>query len=222
MHYYIYLDESGDLGWQFEQPYKQGGSSRYLTLAYLIIPQSKIQKPKRIVRKLYEKYKINPANEKKGADLGTGQREYFVNSILDFLEKNDDCKCGTITVKKENVLEHIRNDGNKLYNYMLNLVLVHKIKDADNVNLVRDNRSIKVQSGNSLIDYLQTQIWFEQNGKALLKDDPQESHNNLNIMLIDWVSNTMWSYYELRREENFDKLRAKLEVRELFFAPQKK
>jgi len=32
----IFVDESGDLGWQFNDPYRAGGSSRYLTLACLI------------------------------------------------------------------------------------------------------------------------------------------------------------------------------------------
>jgi hypothetical protein len=33
----IYLDESGDLGWRFDKPYRYGGSSRYLTIVSLII-----------------------------------------------------------------------------------------------------------------------------------------------------------------------------------------
>ena len=34
----IYVDESGDLGWQFDQPFRAGGASRYLTVACLIVP----------------------------------------------------------------------------------------------------------------------------------------------------------------------------------------
>lgn len=37
----IYLDESGDTGWKFELPYRNGGSSRYLTIAALIAPSEK-------------------------------------------------------------------------------------------------------------------------------------------------------------------------------------
>jgi hypothetical protein len=33
----IYLDESGELGWKFDAPYRKGGSSRYLTIASLVI-----------------------------------------------------------------------------------------------------------------------------------------------------------------------------------------
>jgi hypothetical protein len=36
----LYLDESGDLGWTLDKPYQAGGSSRYLTIATLIIPKT--------------------------------------------------------------------------------------------------------------------------------------------------------------------------------------
>jgi hypothetical protein len=46
----LYLDESGDLGWKFDKPYRDGGSSRYLTIATLIIPQNLSHLPKRIIK----------------------------------------------------------------------------------------------------------------------------------------------------------------------------
>jgi len=36
----VYVDESGDLGWEFAQPFRQGGSSRYLTIASLLVPKT--------------------------------------------------------------------------------------------------------------------------------------------------------------------------------------
>lgn len=33
----VYLDESGDLGWKFDAPYRSGGSSRYLTIAAIAV-----------------------------------------------------------------------------------------------------------------------------------------------------------------------------------------
>lgn len=48
----IYLDESGDLGWSLDKPYKNGGSSRYLTLAAVIVPTAKSHVITRVVRGL--------------------------------------------------------------------------------------------------------------------------------------------------------------------------
>src|ERR1035441_5537034 len=73
-----------------------------------------------------------------------------------------------IVVKKENVQAHIRTDSNKLYNYMIRLALLDKMAKHDVVTLVPDPRSIKVQSGNSLHDYLQMQLWFEKKATTKL------------------------------------------------------
>jgi hypothetical protein len=50
----IYMDESGDLGWKFDAPYRKGGSSRFLTIAFIICPSNKSHKLDRIVRRIYE------------------------------------------------------------------------------------------------------------------------------------------------------------------------
>lgn len=42
-------------------------------------------------------------------------------------------KYNSITVRKENVKEHIRADENKLYNYMINLSLVNEMAKHDEV-----------------------------------------------------------------------------------------
>lgn len=65
----IYLDESGDLGWVLNKPYRHGGSSRYLTIAYVACPPEKKHLLKRIVRKVYERTKTDPKTELKGSAL---------------------------------------------------------------------------------------------------------------------------------------------------------
>jgi len=47
MHIYVYLDESGDEGWNFSHPYQQGGSSKYLSVGYIILPSEKKHIPKK-------------------------------------------------------------------------------------------------------------------------------------------------------------------------------
>ena len=53
---YIFADESGDLGWTLDKPYRAGGSSRHLTVASVCVPPEKRHLPKRVVRDLYKKY----------------------------------------------------------------------------------------------------------------------------------------------------------------------
>ena len=89
------------------------------------------------------------------------QQEHIIARTIQMLGKEPHAHLGAITVRKEHVADHIRQDGNKLYNYMMGLGLLDDIRKFQHVNLIRDNRSVKVRSGNSIGDYLQTKLWFE-------------------------------------------------------------
>lgn len=111
----LYLDESGDLGWKFDKPYRDGGSSRYLTIATLIIPQNLSHLPKRIIREIYTDRKQPTTRELKGKDLSKREKQKFVNLVVELPRRNPSIQAIVITVKKENVQDHIRTDANKLY-----------------------------------------------------------------------------------------------------------
>ena len=124
----VYVDESGDLGWNFDRPYRRGGSSRYLTIAFLLVPQELSHLPKRIIKRLYSKRKKSTKSELKGSNLKLAEKIYFANEVIKLLEKHPQIEVLAMTVKKENVQVHIRQDPNKLYNYMISLILLDKIK----------------------------------------------------------------------------------------------
>lgn len=213
----IYLDESGDLGWTLDRPYRKGGSSRYLTIAKLIIPKTKKQYPKRIVRKLYNKKNWNPTNELKATHLNNNDREYISKKAINLLNTHIDMKLCAITVNKKNVQNHIRKDSNKLYNYMIRLSLLDYIKDYSHVTFIPDNRTIKVKSQNSLHEYLQTYLWFEMNSNTILNNCPEESSRALNLQFIDYIANIIWRKYEFKDDKAFNLLRYNIYFKELFF-----
>src|SRR6266851_3280694 len=100
----IYLDESGDLGFEFAMPYRAGGSSRFLTIGALCVPPAKKHLPKRVVKELYEKFGWNTANEKKWADMSRSARTEFATRARDLCDKHPDIYLHAITVKKEKVM----------------------------------------------------------------------------------------------------------------------
>ena len=193
---HVFLDESGDLGWTFHRPYRQGGSSRYLTLAFLVAHQNKCKYPKRIAKKIAQERGIPHGHELKGSELPKSSLLRFAQMAAKMVVDHPDIAICTITVKKENVQAHIQTDPNKLYNYMLNLSLPDYVKAHPEVVLSPDPRSIKVASGNSMVDYLQTQLWFEHNSCTHLVHSPLESHTSLAIQFVDVISHIAWSYHE--------------------------
>ncbi len=164
----VYVDESGDLGWDFSAPYRSGGSSRYLTIAALCVPSDKKHIPKRAIKDLYQKFKWSTSVEKKWNQMTPAERGAFASVVEAMCNKHPEIHLHAITVKKERVEAHIRNDCNKLYNYMIRLCILDCMATQDQVVFIPDPRSIKVQSGNSLHDYLQTELWFTLKVKTKL------------------------------------------------------
>ena len=145
------------------------------------------------------------------------QKNIVSGKIARLMRENRSLLLGAITVKKENVKPHIREDGNKLYNYMIGLSILDNIKDLTDVEMIRDKRSVKVKSGNSCIDYLNIKLAFDLDSATKLIDIPTESHTELNLIFIDWVANFVWSSYEDNKNEPFNRLKESLKIKELFF-----
>jgi hypothetical protein len=213
----VYLDESGDLGWTFYKPYRHGGSSRYLTISVLIVPKDLSHLPKRIIKKTYQQKNISTSVELKGKDLTRDEKIKFSNRVIGLLNRNPSIKICTITVKKENVQPHIQMDSNKLYNYMVNFILLDEIKNFSTIDFIPDPRTIKVASGNSLVDYLQTKLWFEFNSATIIRHTPMESQMNNNLKFADFISNIVWSRYEDNKSNPYNILKPYITSKHLFF-----
>lgn len=213
----IYFDESGDLGFNFTKPYREGGSSRFLTVASLCTPPEKKHIPKRVVKKLYKKFGWNPANEKKWADMSGSARTEFATRAREMCDQHTDICIHAITVKKPNVMAHIRNDSNKLYNYMTRLSLLDYMAPHDLVTMIPDPRSIKVESGNSLHDYLQIELWFTKQVETTLTTLPQDSQHCLGLQFADMAAGLVHSHYEDDERPNFATLCPRIQLLRLYF-----
>lgn len=214
----IYLDESGDLGWKFDAPYRRGGSSRHLTIASLVVSPEKSHLPKRLIQKLYKKFNWPTRIEKKWADMSLDERIWFSQKANELRLRNpDDIRYLSITVKKENVQSHIRKDANKLYNYMIGLSLLNEMSRHDNILFVPDPRSIKVESGNSLHDYLQTQLWFENQASTNLTTQPSDSAASRNVQFSDMLSGIVQGHFEDGNSQPWNSLRMSISYKTLFF-----
>lgn len=213
----IYLDESGDLGWKFDAPYRKGGSSRYLTISALCVPTEKKHLPKRVIKRLYDKFNKATNDELKWAAMNSDERKYFAEQAHKLCLNHSDISFRAIVVKKENVLAHIRSDGNKLYNYMIKLLLIDFMAQFDVVTLIPDPRSIKVQSGNSLHDYLQTELWFTNKANTNLITMPMDSKVCLGLQFSDMLAGIVQSRHEDNFAGVFQLLQGKISVKPLFF-----
>lgn len=214
MHFY--LDESGDLGWKFHKPYRFGGSSRYLTIGVLQIPGEKAHLTKRLIKKLYKKYSWDTSKEKKWSEMKDLERKEFALQARKMVVKHPDIRYWAMVVKKQNVQAHIREDVNKLYNYMIKLLLTKEMSRHSKVRFVPDPRSIKVESGNSLHDYLQAELWFEHEVSTTVITAPEDSNMNINVQFADMLSGVVQHHFEDTRSVPYQQLRGKIQLKRLY------
>jgi hypothetical protein len=123
----------------------------------------------------------------------------------------------SMTVRKQNVQPHIREDSNKLYNYMISKLLLNEMAKYEEVTFVPDPRTIKVKSGNSLPDYLVTQLWFEKQVTTKLNYQPISSDQSLNLQFADMLSGCVQSHFEDTNSTNFNLLKDHISYKVLFF-----
>lgn len=180
-------------------------------------PSEKKHLLQRIVVDVYRRTEYNPKKELKGSSLSVADKCFFAEKVRKLVSMNPDIVIGAITVNKSKVQQHIREDANKLYNYMIRLAVLPLIKEQPIINLIRDNKTVKVKSGHSLIDYLQTTIWFELLSRTKIIDIPSDSKKVKNLIFIDWVNNLIWGKYEDDNTKAYDILRSVISSKELFF-----
>jgi hypothetical protein len=217
MSHKVYLDETGDLGWKLNLPNGRGGSSRFITISFVIVPDGKEHLTKRIVKNVYNKFGLDPSSEIKGCNLYPAIQNEFANQVIGLLTRNPDIILKSVTTKKQNVNPNIRKDGNILYNYMIERSLLYHISKFDSIKLVRDNKTVKVKSQNSLADYLKVSLAFRRNSSAELIDIPSESHTCKNLIFIDWFSYIAWSYFETNKNHPFLELSPHVLTQRMFF-----
>lgn len=213
----IYLDESGDLGWTLTKPYGQGGSSRHLTIGALVVPEQKKHLPGRVIRDLYDAFRWDTSNEKKWSDMSKKARAAFVARALKLKQQHPDIGYYAIVVNKSKVLPHMQTDPNLLYNYMIKLLLVKEMGKHPAVTLIPDPRSIKVQSGNSMHDYLQINLWYTENVPTALTTLQQDSKKTLPLQFADMLCGVVQGHYEHSRSDPLNGLRQCICLKELFF-----
>lgn len=214
MRHLIYLDESGDLGWSLDRPYKKGGSSQYLTIACVLLPESKLSSIERIVRGFYKKRKRSTDNELKSIDLSSKEKSEFIRAMVKLKDK-DTKNCiqfFAITIKKSRAKNKLRGDANSLYNYAIKRLLIDEISKYEYVDFIPDNRCEKTNARWNMPEYIQQML----NEKALevpIKNKqcnitPMDSKYNLALQFVDYYVAMVWASHEFNdnRIVEFEKM----------------
>lgn len=132
---YIFLDESGDLGFDFSKK----GTSKYFVINVLVASQltpiaSAIQRT--VKSKLRQKKKTRHIDELKGSNTTLSIKHYFHRQLI----KYDDWYLQTIVLDKSTLVNNsaLKNDIDRLYNLLAKNVL-HGINISTNERVIQLN-----------------------------------------------------------------------------------
>lgn len=100
---------------------------------------------------------------------------------------------------------------------MVRVLLVEEMARHAKVDFVPDPRSVKLESGSSMHDYLSTWLGFELRARTVLRTQSVESRYSKNLQFTDMLSGVVHSHFEFGRSECFDIIAPALRLQRLYF-----
>lgn len=190
---FIFLDESGDLG------FKNKKSSKYFIITCLF-SENKRQIEK-IVKKTHSE--LNKKLKKKTGILHSSKEKPVIRKRLLRRLVKTNCLIMTIYLNKEKVYTKLHNEKQVLYNFVVNILLdrIYSkkiIPTKDKIYLIASKRETNKFLNNNFKNYLNSQVRNRHKSdlSVLIKTPYEEKA----LQAVDFVS---WSVF--RKYENGDK-----------------
>lgn len=215
MHY-LYLDESGDLGFDFvnRKP------SKYFTICIVVCPnkQSKSNIEKAVKRTLrnkinYKSKKHRLVQELKGVSTTLTVKKYFYKQL-----KDTDFAIYALTLNKIRVFEELVNRKPRVYNWISRLLLenieLRKIEDRISFTLDKSKGSRGIKEFNS---YIRNHLESEIKPNVPLDIYHKDSKDIYCLQAADLFAWGIRRQYEKRDEEWYTIFKSKVLFDDVYF-----
>ena len=201
---YLYLDESGDLGFDFfaKRP------SNYFTVTVMLVQgtENRDKIAKAVKRTMQNKLPRNEGVELKGSKQSIEVKKYFYRHI-----EATSFGLYALTLNKRRVYNHLSREKDRVYNFIARQVLdVIPFGNASvRVGLVID-RSKSKKEIKEFNDYLIRQLEGKIDPNVPLDIDHHLSHEDLLLQAVDLFSWGVFRKYERDDMEWFDVFKSKI------------
>ena len=202
---YIFLDESGDLGFDF----KKKRTTKYFIVTFLFINEKRpIEKIIRnIHRGLRKKYRM------KTSILHAHKEEPITCSRFCKKLTEKDCKIMTIYLNKRKVYTKLQDEKHVLYNYVTNILLdrimTKKLVDkTKKIYLIASRRETNKFLNDNFKDYLKNKV--KGNYKVDIKIEIKTPYEEKGLQAVDFVSWAIFKKYEYRDDSYYNIIRNKI------------
>ena len=188
----VYLDESGNLG-------RRG---RFFVICALM-PEN----PKRIKNIIKgwiaELRKTNNIilDELKSSFLKFPEKQ----KILQKLAKKDDFHCSYVVGDKKHIDPNLLKVNNVCFNYLASHLFKPILKGTnEDVQVIIDNRSVKVSSKNSLKDYIKLEGLTKWGFNKKITFEYKDSRDSKNLQAVDLIANVVYGRYTYNKKHLYN------------------
>jgi hypothetical protein len=200
----VYLDESGDLGFQ-----GKSGSSKYIIITLLFIETGRMIRY--LMKKVRKDLKIPKHIEIKGYNLFPWKLTKTIKLLSD-----QKFPIYSIIVKKSNVYTTSSAEPDRFYNFLVKEILQQAITElnitsADHLTLVADDKTRKKFWGLDFIPYLERE--FNNINLKVRTEDSKAA----GIGAVDVISYAIQRLYESNDLSYFRIIKDKVTVRQYLF-----
>lgn len=205
MSQYIFLDESGDLGFN---PKKK--NSQYFVVTIL---STKNKNPiEKIVKNVHASLRKKVKRLSGGILHAYKEKPITRRRLLKKLAEKQ-CTIMTIYLNKSKVYTHLKEEKHVLYNYVTNILLdrimTKRLVDLDGVVfLIAAKRETNKFLNNNFRDYLKKQIKDKHGIK--IEVDIKASNEEKALQAVDFVSWAIFRKYELKDDIYYSLIRKKI------------
>lgn len=182
---YIFLDESGDLG------FSRKGSSKYFLIATMMVRNNiPIRRLVKKTRKKMLKQKRKGPSELKANKSSSEIRRYVLNLL-----SQEDIKICCVVINKNKVYKYLRKRKEKLYNYIVKHILIN-IEPflSHDVNIVIDKRCRKRLVRQDLNNYIKKVI--NLNNRMNIRVSHIDSQKSEELQALDFICWSIFRKYE--------------------------
>ena len=197
---YIYLDESGDLGFDFSKK----KTSKYFVITFLFVDDEKKKKQvDKIVKKIFSKFSKKEVKFHNGCLHAYKEKSKTRSFLLQRLAGLD-ISIMSICLNKKNVYTRLKDERHFLYNYITNILLDRICKKkflstSKKIELIASQRETNKFLNQNFKSYLERQV--KNNHNLNIEVTIKPFHSNKCLQVVDFVS---WSIFRHREhDDNF-------------------
>jgi Protein of unknown function (DUF3800) len=207
----IYLDESGDLGREFELPFGRGGSSRFFTLAAVAVDDAQISQLTRTVRGIYKGRSRLVKSELKSHQLNQKEKALFAQQAKQMAQTKKLTELSAITVDKRSLPALMHTDREVMLHHMHKQLLLPLLISHAEVTLIPDQTNGGERLTQTLDAVLNLAI-AEAGANTQLTIRATDSKHDLAVQFADYLAGLAWQASEFGKDAGLKMLGADIRL----------